>query len=66
MDRLTTELATRLLAEFEARNKVGPLDGWTVLSKAIFRGRVMFAEPFLEPLLAGVGNSHASISHRGA
>jgi hypothetical protein len=45
MERLTLEWATPLLAEFEARNKVGAEDGWTVLSQAIFCGRVTLMEP---------------------
>jgi hypothetical protein len=39
------EWPTRLLAEFDDRNKVGGVDGWTILSQAIFRGRVTLKKP---------------------
>jgi hypothetical protein len=41
------EWATQLLADFEERNEVGGVDGWTVLSQATFRGRVKFMGPNL-------------------
>jgi hypothetical protein len=63
MERLTMEWATRLLADFDERNKVDGVDGWTILSQAIFCGRVTFMEPSLavimEPSFVGYGDGRA-------
>jgi hypothetical protein len=57
------EWATRRLADFERRNAVGGEDGWTVLSQAIFCGRVKFMEPSLavimEPSFVSHGDGRA-------
>jgi hypothetical protein len=59
MDRLTMEWATRRLADFKERNAVGGEDGWTVLSQAIFCGRVTFMKLIMEPSFVSHGNGRA-------